>query len=163
MARTYNEPLRGLLEAVLAHELLSRTEHASMMKLVVAIALCASIGACGTEEKVHRTVLSRVMDASEADIGELTNSGNLWCGTVKTEAFNTYPMEVPFVSDGEHALFILRHARTLDEQYEASAAIEPYAHCVQGLGSDRTLKEWVKRANDRIARRALYMDFANPD
>ena len=134
-----------------------------MMKLVVTIALCASIGTCGTEEKVHQTVLSRVMDASESDIGELTNSGNLWCGTVKTEAFNTYPMEVPFVSDGEHALFILRHARTLDEQYEASADIEPYAHCVQGLGSDRTPKEWVKRANDRIARRALYMDFTNPD
>ena len=110
---------------------------------------------CAAEDKVRAAVTLRLSDPSEAEFGEMTRSGNLVCGSVTTETFNTRAMPVQFVSDGKKVLFVLRHARNINEEFEAVAGFEPYSRCVQGLGSDYTIEEWTQRAHDRINRRAF--------
>ena len=110
---------------------------------------------CGSDEKVRAAVASRLSDATEVRFSEMTRSGNLVCGSVTTETFNTRAMPVQFVSDGTKVLFVLRHARNINDEFEAVAAFEPYSRCVQGLGSDYSIEEWTQRAHDRINRRAF--------
>ena len=113
------------------------------------------LSSCQSDERVRQVVADRLSDTSEVEFSQLTRSDNLVCGSVTTETFNTRAMPVQFVSDGEDVLFVLRHARNIDEEFETVAAIEPYSRCIQGLGSDFTIDEWVQRAQDRIDRRAF--------